>query len=74
MTDIRALQTLNGGKMPPARFCFICGYTMKESWRSSEQGGHYVWYECSRPGCDQNYLIRESPEASPLFNELICKA
>lgn len=42
--------------------CPECGVIMKEALRSREAKGHYVWYECTRPGCDGAYLLRLNPE------------
>lgn len=70
MTDTNVGRTLVDSAEVPARFCFVCGAHMNETWRSAEPTGRYVWYECSRPGCDQNYLIREFTESGPVFNEI----
>ena len=74
MTDVNTTQPRQGSEAAPARFCFVCGSRMNESWHSSETGANYVWYECSRPGCDQTYLIREFAQPGPVFNELELRA
>jgi hypothetical protein len=70
MTDLNVGQTVVEREGVPVRFCFVCGARMKESWRSAEQGGQYIWYECSRTGCNQTYLIREHAQSATLFNEI----
>ena len=74
MTDTNPGQTAAEGATVPSRFCFVCGARMKETWHSAEQGGCYVWYECSRVGCTQTYLIRESARNGSFFSELDCRA
>ena len=74
MTNTTMQQSSVDHLAAPVRFCFVCGAPMGESWRSEEQGGHYVWYECTRPGCDQTYLIRENSDDGPCFNEMTCQS
>ena len=70
MTDLNVSRSLLDSSDAPLRFCFVCGAHMNETWRTSGQGGAYVWYQCSRPRCDQTYLIREIAQHRPVFNEM----
>ena len=74
MANTNTAQTFDGSGATPAKFCFVCGSHMNESWHSSETGVNYVWYECSRPGCGQTYLIRELAQSGPVFNEFQLRA
>ena len=73
MTEVSVGKTPVDQPLVAARFCFICGARMNETWRASQNGGCYIWYECSRDGCDQTYLIREHTQDGPVFNELTCR-
>ena len=37
-------------------FCPECGSNLMEVERRNENGALYVWYECSRNGCDGQWL------------------
>ncbi len=59
---------LNTSKLPvwhheSARSCPICGSVMAEASQLVEEGYLYIWYECSTPDCDGQWLTRESASA-----------
>jgi len=58
-------------KFQPARnekFCPECGARMVEVERRSKDGALFVWYECSRDNCDEQWLqkISEEPQDSSI--------
>ncbi len=50
----KSRQMLNG------RHCTECGAQMTEVDRHNEKQAFFVWYECSRDGCDGQWLQKIS--------------
>ena len=38
--------------------CPRCGCVMEETERMAENGSLYIWYECSAPECDEQWLAK----------------
>jgi len=43
-------------RMLDNRSCYECGAKMTEIERRKENGALFVWYQCSRRGCDGQWL------------------
>lgn len=43
------------------RLCPDCRSIMSEVDRITENGTTFVWYECTRPGCDGQWLQKINP-------------
>ena len=51
--------------------CPRCGCVMEETERMAENGSLYIWYECSAPECDEQWLAKIMFEGSKTFEELL---
>ena len=47
-------------QLPNERHCPECGTQMTEVDRHNENQALFVWYECSRDGCDGQWLQKIS--------------
>jgi len=62
--DIVEPQTIDrdAGPCCPEQLCPECGATMAEKDRLAEGRALFVWYTCSRAGCDGQWLRRISKD------------
>jgi hypothetical protein len=55
---------MNAGRTIFGHICPECGVKMEEAERVSENGFIFVWYECSRPGCNGQWLEKKMMNTS----------
>ena len=56
ITDISDFESLNTQYNSTQQFCPECGSDMNECDRVNENGSIYIWYECSKNGCNGSWL------------------
>ena len=56
--DVNQLESESINILSPLRqqFCPECGAAMIETDRLIEDGATYIWYQCSKNGCDGSWL------------------
>ena len=60
MTETKAIPIRNGYNVASRYMCPDCKNTMNEVDRIVENGYSFVWYECTRDGCDGQWLEKTS--------------
>jgi len=56
-------ESINTLKPLNQQFCKECGAAMTDADRISENGAIYIWYECSKSGCNGSWLKKlKKPE------------